>query len=29
MCIDWNSGVFPFHELAIKPYKLAAFFLHV
>jgi hypothetical protein len=29
MCIDWNLGVFPFHELAIKPDKLAAFFLHV
>jgi hypothetical protein len=29
MCIDWNFGVFPFHELAIKPDKLAAFFLHV
>jgi hypothetical protein len=29
MCIDWNSGVFPFYELAIKPDKLAAFFLHV
>jgi hypothetical protein len=27
--IDWDSGVFPFHELAIKPDKLAAFFLHV
>jgi hypothetical protein len=28
VCIDWNFGVFPFHELAIKPDKLAAFFLH-